>query len=108
MARRFRIIRQKAQEDTGFSSSASGRFINKSGFANVRKKGVSILDRFSWYHTMLNLPTWHFILYLVTGYIAINIVFATIYYLIGVDHLTGIDRSDPLNEFIDVYFFVKQ
>ncbi len=28
--------------------------------------------------------------------------------MIGVEHLTGIDKSDPLNEFIDVFFFSSQ
>lgn len=108
MARRFRIIRQKAQDNTGFSSNASGRFINKDGFANVKKRGIPILERFSWYHTMLNLSSLRFIVYLILGYIAINIGFAAIYYTIGVDHLTGIDQSNPLNEFIDVFFFSSQ
>jgi inward rectifier potassium channel len=41
-------------------------------------------------------------------YILINLVFAFIYYLIGVEHLTGIDKSNPLDEFIDVFFFSSQ
>ena len=41
-------------------------------------------------------------------YVLINIFFALIYYIIGVEHLTGIDQSDPLNEFIDVFFFSSQ
>jgi inward rectifier potassium channel len=44
----------------------------------------------------------------VIGYILINLVFALIYYTIGVEHLTGIDKSDPVNEFIDVFFFSSQ
>ena len=35
-------------------------------------------------------------------------IFALIYYLIGVEHLTGIDKSNPVNEFIDVFFFSSQ
>jgi inward rectifier potassium channel len=41
-------------------------------------------------------------------YVFINIFFALIYYIIGVEHLTGIDQSDPLNEFIDIFFFSSQ
>ncbi len=108
MARKLRIIRQKSRDDSGFGSNASGRFINKDGFSNVQRKGVNIFNRFSWYHTMLNLPSFRFISYLILGYVAINLVFALIYYLIGVEHLTGIDQSTPLNEFIDVFFFSSQ
>lgn len=57
---------------------------------------------------MLNLSSFRFISYLVIAYILVNLAFAMIYYLIGVEHLTGIDKSDPLNEFIDVFFFSSQ
>jgi inward rectifier potassium channel len=44
----------------------------------------------------------------VIAYILVNLFFALIYYLIGVEHLTGIDKSNPVNEFIDVFFFSSQ
>ncbi|KPH11655.1 ion channel [Chryseobacterium sp. ERMR1:04] len=109
MARGFRKkIQQKNTENSGFGDNTSGRFINKDGLPNVQRKGMNVFNRFSWYHTMLELSTFRFLSYLVVGYILINIVFAMIYYLIGVEHLTGIDKSDPLNEFIDVFFFSSQ
>ena len=109
MARGLRQkIRLKNTENSGFGSNASGRFINKDGLPNVQRRGVNVFNRLSWYHTMLNLSTFRFLSYLVIAYILINIVFAMIYYLIGVEHLTGIDKSDPLNEFIDVFFFSSQ
>lgn len=109
MAKGFRKkIRQENTENSGFGSRASGRFINKNGLPNVRRRGVNVLNRLSWYHTMLNLSSFRFITYLVTMYILINLVFAFIYYVIGVEHLTGIDKSNPLDEFIDVFFFSSQ
>ncbi len=109
MARGFRQkIRQTNTENSGFGDNASGRFINKDGLPNVHRKGVGIFDRFSWYHTMLDLSTFQFLSYLVVAYVIVNIFFALIYYLIGVEHLTGIDKSDPMNEFIDVFFFSSQ
>ncbi|RKS96461.1 ion channel [Chryseobacterium defluvii] len=110
MARGFRQkIRQKNTENSGFGSNApSGRFINKDGLPNVKRRGVNVFNRLSWYHTMLNLSSFRFLSYLVIAYIVINLGFAFIYYLIGVEHLTGIDKSDPLNEFVDVFFFSSQ
>jgi inward rectifier potassium channel len=109
MAKGFRQkIRQKNTDSSGFGSNASGRFINKDGLPNVRRKGINVFNRLSWYHTMLNLSTFRFLSYLVIGYILINVIFALIYYSIGVQHLTGIDKSDPVNEFIDVFFFSSQ
>lgn len=104
-----RFSRLKSRDDSGFSSSASGRFVNKNGAPNVRRTGLSNpLDKYSWYHTLLDLPTWKFIMFLVLGYIVINILFAFIYYSIGISHLTGIDKSNPVNEFTDVFFFSSQ
>ncbi|WEK68943.1 MAG: ion channel [Candidatus Chryseobacterium colombiense] len=109
MARGFRQkIRQKNTENSGFGNNASGRFINKDGFPNVKRRGVNVFNKLSWYHTMLNLSTFRFLSYLVIAYILVNLCFAFIYYMIGVEHLTGIDKSDPLNEFIDVFFFSSQ
>ncbi|REC56770.1 Inward rectifier potassium channel Irk [Chryseobacterium piscium] len=109
MAKGFRKkIHQENTENSGFGSRASGRFINKDGLPNVRRRGINVFNRLSWYHTMLNLSSFRFITYLVVMYILINLVFAFIYYLIGVEHLTGIDKSNPLDEFIDVFFFSSQ
>lgn len=109
MAREFRQkIQQKNTDNTGFGDNASGRFINKDGLPNVKKKGMNIFNRYSWYHTMLELSTINFLSYLLFAYVLVNLFFALIYYLIGVEHLTGIDKSDPVNEFIDVFFFSSQ
>jgi inward rectifier potassium channel len=105
-----RIQKKNSSEKYGkqwFRNNASGRFINKDGFPNVKRRGVNVFNKLSWYHTMLNLSSFRFLSYLVIAYILVNLCFA-LYYLIGVEHLTGIDKSDPLNEFIDVFFFSSQ
>ena len=61
-------INSKAQavKNTGFGTNASsygGRFVTKSGNANVRKTGIGFLDSISWYHTMLTIPRWKFFFY---------------------------------------------
>ena len=53
-----RLRNLKSEENTGFgtnSNSTGGRFINRNGKANVIKRGVGILNRYSWYHTMLEM-----------------------------------------------------
>lgn len=105
---KFSFSRLKSTKDTGFGDNFSGRFINKDGYPNIKKKGVNILNRYSWYHTMLNLKRWQFISLLVGSYIVVNFIFALIYYLIGIEHLTGIDKSNFSNEFTDVFFFSSQ
>ena len=104
-----RFSRLKSREDSGFSSNATGRFVNKNGAPNIKRTGLSNpLEKYSWYHTLLDLPSWKFIFFLVSGYILANLFFASVYYVIGIEHLTGIDKSTPLHEFNDVFFFSSQ
>ncbi len=97
--------------NTGFGTSSNntgGRFINKDGQPNVIKKGVGILDRYSWYHTLLGMKLWKFGLLLFTIYIGINLVFAGIYYMVGINHLGGVNTGSSLKNFTEVFFFSAQ
>ena len=97
---------------TGFGTSSensAGRFYNRrTGRANVVRKGVSILDRYSWYHTMLALPRLKYLVLIFSIYIFVNLIFAGIYYLIGINHLAGVHQGTPLKNFSEVFFFSTQ
>src|SRR5882762_2749185 len=83
----------KTNNDTGFGTNASsygGRFINRDGTFNIRKDGMSFLNRYSVFHHMLTLPRWKFISVIVLFYLFINLLFAGIYLLIGIDQLQGV------------------
>jgi len=109
MMKRFRNMRSEDNTGFGNSSNNSGRFFDRrTGGANVHKKGVSLLNRYSWYHTMLGMPRGKFLSLLLLIYVSVNLVFAGIYYLIGVEHLAGIERSHNLKEFSEVFFFSTQ
>ncbi|HEX4850240.1 MAG TPA: ion channel, partial [Puia sp.] len=98
----------KINNDTGFGTNPNdygGRFINKDGSFNLRKEGMTFLDRFSIFHTMLNLPRWKFITLIVIFYLVINFIFACIYFLIGSDQLQGIIGKTPMAIFKELYFF---
>src|SRR5439155_25523488 len=79
---------------TGFGTSSensAGRFYNRrTGRANVVRKGISTLDRYSWYYTMLALPRLKFLMLLFSIYIFVNFIFAVIYYRIGIKYLAGL------------------
>lgn len=103
-----RFSRLKPETDTGFSSTANGRFLNANGFPNVKRSGLNLFEKYSWYHVMIHLNAGKFLALLIFGYIFINIIFAAIYYIIGIEHLTGIDTSNLQKEFMDVFFFSSQ
>jgi inward rectifier potassium channel len=111
MALLKRLRNLKSEVNTGFgtnSNSTGGRFINRDGKPNVIKRGVRILDRYSWYHTMLGMKRGKFLLLLLIIYISVNLVFAGIYYLIGIDHLAGVNTGSPWKNFTEVFFFSAQ
>lgn len=106
-------INSKAKTDTstGFGSNASnygGRFLKKTGYANVKKVGVGFFDSISWYHTMLNIPRWKFMVIIVNFYVLVNLFFACIYYIIGVEYLVGVTAVTKLDQFGMAFFFSIQ
>jgi len=102
----------KAEINSGFGTNANsygGRFINKDGSANIEKRGMSFFNRISWYHTLIEMPTWKFLGILLAFYIGINFVFASIYYTIGIEYLNGIDQTvSEWIQFGKAYFFSAQ
>jgi hypothetical protein len=107
-------INQKAQTDknSGFGPNANsygGRFVNKDGTPNIEKRGMHLFRRISWYHTMIDMPNWKFMFILFAFYIAMNFIFAVVYYAIGIEHLDGIEQSQSaLTQFGQAYFFSAQ
>ena len=109
----LRKINSKAKTEinTGFGTNASdygGRFVNKDGQPNIEIRGVGILERISWYHTMLALPKWKFLFIIFSFYIIINFIFASLYYIIGVEYLNGITSVSEWGKFGSAYFFSAQ
>ncbi|MEO5892930.1 MAG: ion channel, partial [Ferruginibacter sp.] len=101
----------KTEINTGFGANTSdygGRFLNKDGRPNIEKRGIPFFERLSWYHFFLQLPRWKFFLLLLSFYIVMNLLFAGVYYVIGIDKLEGIRAESPLEEFGEAYFFSAQ
>lgn len=105
-------LKGEAQQNTGFGTNANnygGRFINKDGTANVEKRGMFFWTRISWYHTMIDMPRWRFLSILILFYIGMNLIFALLYYAIGIEHLNGIDAAGTdWGKFGQAYFFSAQ
>jgi len=107
--KKFRNL--KSEENTGFgtnSNNTGGRFFNSEGKPNTIKKGMGFLDRYSWYHTMLEMKAAKFLLLLLCIYVSVNLLFAGIYYLIGIDHLAGVNSGSSWKNFTEVFFFSAQ
>jgi inward rectifier potassium channel len=98
----------KSNNDTGFGSNAEnygGRFVNKDGSFNVQKEGLPFWERFSMFHTMINLSTWKFLSIIVIAFILINLFFTLLFWVIGVPEFTGIITESNWHVFRELYFF---
>lgn len=98
----------KINNDTGFGTNAAnygGRFINRDGTFNLRKEGVSFLERYSIYHHMLTMPRWKFVGLILCFYFVINLVYTSLYLLVGSDQLTGVIATTPWGKFKEAFFF---
>jgi inward rectifier potassium channel len=102
--------RAKPNLNTGFGNDASnygGRVLNKDGMANIRKEGVGLLERISWYHSMLLPPRWKFFIVILLFYVGMNLSFAFIYFMLGMDSL-GLPSSSASFNFGEAFFFSTQ
>ena len=98
-------------KNTGYGSNADamgGRLTNKDGSPNVIRTGLKFLEGNSWFHTLLIIKRWKFILVLFIAFLCCNFLFTLLYYLVGVHHLTGITPLSKLDEISKVFFFSVQ
>ncbi len=104
-------FRAKAIANTGFGNNNSaygGRFVNKDGLPNVKKRGLSFFQRFSWFHTMLQMPNFKFLGLIILFYALVNLLFAAIYLFIGLEYLSGMYANTFWEKFGEAYFFSAQ
>ncbi|MGL2994859.1 ion channel [Flavobacterium sp. TSSA_36] len=98
--------------NTGFGANAATngkRFFDKNGKTSVKRVGLSFLEHHSWYHTLIDMPSWKFLALLFLFYIAINFVFAIGYFAIGIENLNGISQNQSQwIQFGHAYFFSAQ
>jgi inward rectifier potassium channel len=98
----------KDNNDTGFGGNPDnygGRFVNRDGTFNVRKEGVPFYQRFSLYHTMLNMPSWKFFGTLFTFYLTVNFLFGIVYYFVGPRQFVGVLATTQWQYFKEMFFF---
>lgn len=101
----------RSEINTGFginSSDYGGRFVNKSGKANVEKKGIGYFERISWYHVLLDMSKWQFLLTIVLFYLVINLIFTAFYFYVGPHEFGGTNTGSSFEHFAEAFFFSSQ
>ncbi len=105
-------IRQKDIGNTGFAANSNiegVRIVNPDGTNNLKKTGIPFYERISIYHSLLRMSRFQFSLAIFAFYTSINVVFAMIYFIIGVDHLSGVSATGPVYiRLLQAFFFSSQ
>jgi len=84
------------------------RALNKDGSFNVKKTNVPFFERINFFHTLISMSWLRFNGFILLSYSIINILFGSIYYLIGVENLTGVQVTSAFDEFVEAFFFSSQ
>ncbi|MCX6205972.1 MAG: ion channel [Bacteroidetes bacterium] len=103
--------RAQINNETGLGTNTAlggGRFFNKNGVANVEVRGLHFWQRLNLYHTMLSMKRWKFLASIMLFFILINILFACLYLLIGIEHLNGLVANSLGEKFGEAFFFSAQ
>jgi inward rectifier potassium channel len=103
--------RSTLNNDTGFGEDPSkygGRFVNKDGSYNIIRKGVKMQYRVSVFQQMIAMPLWEFSLLVLVFFVCVNIIFAFIYYFIGMGEFTTVPGSNVLHYLVHLFFFSVQ
>jgi inward rectifier potassium channel len=83
------------------------RFINPDGSFNVHRRGSTWHD-FHPYLDLVNMGWLAFLVTLFAGYVVVNTLFATLYYIIGVNQLHGAEAASAGGQFANAFFFSAQ
>lgn len=93
----------------GEKSPSSGyRAVNKDGSFNIVKTNIPFFERLNFFHALVTMKWTHFFGLILLGYFVVNFFFATIYYIIGVENLTGTRGMGPFEQFMEAFFFSAQ
>jgi inward rectifier potassium channel len=102
---------KKEYEDLGLGEKATGgkiRTLNKDGIFNVRKSNIPFWQRVNFFHTLVTMSKLQFVSVVVAGYLVVNLIFASIYFLIGVENLTEIESDSSIDNFLEAFLFSSE
>ncbi len=96
--------------DPGITQSFDGRIrriVNRDGTFNVHRRGARLRD-FHLYQFLLSLSWPAFLGIVLLLFLAINVAFSGLYFLVGIQGLQGIDIAPSGRAFLHTFFFSVQ
>lgn len=105
------INRMKPGEDIGLDHGGQKgrqRTINPDGSYNMERKTGRLLGNFFLYHWLIITSWKNYMIAVVGFYLFDNVVFGSVYYLLGSDNLNGIIGHTEFDKFMGCFFFSCQ
>lgn len=105
------IDRTKSGEDIGLDKSVQKgrqRTINQDGSFNMERRTGNPFGDFQPYHWLITTSWKNFWIALFGFYGVMNVLFATVYYLIGVEQLDGMPGGTEFKQWLYCFFFSAQ
>lgn len=108
------VEQEEQRKDLGFGTRINesvSRLINKDGTFNVDRRNQGFWNRINIYHRLITMPWVKFLGLVLTFYLSSNIIFATLYSLLGYENLSGIQNvtpDTPVGRFMGAFFFSSQ
>ena len=105
------IDRMRKGEDIGLDRIGDGtrqRTINPDGTYNMERKTGRLFGNFYLYHWLITTSWKHYWMVVIGFYVFMNLLFASAYYLLGVETLNGVPGDDELTKFMYCFFFSAQ
>ncbi len=103
--------KRELEDELGFGTKVTDRntrFIHPDGTFNIQRKEVSNWGSISIYHHLISMSWRKFNTIIILYFLMMNALFATFYYFIGLDQLTGSRSATPLGKFFDGFYFSAQ
>ena len=106
-----RPSQERLNQDLGLggrlSERSPARLLNRDGTFNVRRNNFGPFHPYNVYHTLLSLPVSRLLALMASGYVATNLLFASLYWLAGPGAVSGAAPT-ALGRFEDCVFFSVQ
>lgn len=84
------------------------RFINKDGSINIRRTGLGMLGNLNIYHWFITTSLTNLVIVIISGYVITNLVFASLYYMIGPPNFGGLETQSEMRKFMSLFYFSAQ
>lgn len=83
------------------------RIINKDGSFNIKRTGGG-LSSINAFHYLINISWTKFLLIVFAGFVCVNLLFAILYQLAGIQNLSNAASRNEMESFLNTFFFSVQ